>query len=330
MNPRFLVIKQAYIEDALKRDSIHQDIESLVSLITHIYPDAHIDTCAVTEEYEWLIHGRTVNSKSQIPTYTAVYICMHSADTTYNTTYHAARAHAVRLTCLYNATDILFHHAEKLAEVIALHGDVSAIRVKVPHQIHVDIEALNAEYVSSEQIAGKHMRSLFLPIHVMESQSHDYIKRKNTQASIEQKKLAYNFEEFVQHIDSTRHTGKKLTFREYIKSPEVYVVSIPDFRNEAIYSSLGFIHKEVNGRTNWYVHHMSPIHQQEVKDVVAHISKILFTRQIVVYALSVHPRRGVFVQYTIPLLHFALQYPTFLTTVAVESGIPATDLFLRL
>lgn len=330
MNPRFLVIKQAHIEDALKKDSIHQDIDSLIVLIRHVCTNAEIDICAVTEEHEWLIHGKKMNPSSQLKEYSAVYICMHSADSTYAVTYQAARTHAPRLTCVYNATDILFHHAEKLAEVIALHGDVSAIRVKVPHQIHVDVEILNADHIPSEQIAGKHMRSLFLPIHVMESQSHDYVKAKKKGVSIEQKRLAHNFEEFVQHIDSARHVGKTLTFREHIPAPEVFFISIPDFRNESIYTSLGFIHKQVGDRAHFDTQHLSTVHTQEVKDVITHISKILFTNQVVVYSLSVHPKRGAFVQYTIPLLHFALQYPEFLTTAAKESGVPATDLLLRL
>lgn len=330
MKPRFLVIKQAYVEDSLKRDSIQQDIGSLISLIAQVYPDAAVEICAVTEEYEWLVHGRNINPNSHLPQYIGVYICMHSADTTYDKVYLSASAYAPRVTCLYNATDMIFHHAEKLAEVIALHGDVSAIRVKVPHQIHVDIETLNTDCIPSEQIAGKHLRSLFLPIHVMESQSHEYVKRKDKVISIEQKRLANNFEEFVQHIDTTRHNGKTVTFREHIKSPEVFFISLPDFRNEHIYNSLGFIHKQVDGRAYWTVQSLAHTHRQEVKDVITHISKILFTNQAVVYALSIHPRRGVFVQYTIPLLHFALQYPEFLRVVAEESGIPLSELFLRM
>lgn len=330
MSLRFLVIRQAYVLDTLKRDSIQHDIESLVSLINTVHPTAVVETCALTDDGEWLVHGRKINPASQLPTYTKTYICIHSADVTYDTAYLSARAHTATFSCLYNATDTLFHHAEKLAEVIALHGDVSAIRVKVPHQIHVDIEALNTDHISSDEIAGKHLRNLFLPIHVMETQAHDYLKKKDRSSSVEQKRLAHTFEEFVTHIDSARHSGKNLTFREHIKGPEVYFISIPDFRNKRIYTTLGFIHKEVSGRSYWAVQPLAHTVRQEVDAVVSHVSGLLFTNQLVVYSLSVHPRRGAFVQYTIPCLHFALQYPDFLTTVAKENGIPLSDLFLQL
>lgn len=330
MSQRFLIIKQAFVEDVLKKQSIQSDIVLLSFLIKKIYPEGHIDTCSITEDNEWLIDGRKIKPEIKLKDYEVVYICIHNNDSVYDSAHLLAKAATSRHTSFYNATDNIFHHAERLAEMMALHGDISSVKVKIPHQIHVDVEPLNDDFISSDDIARKHLRNLFLPIHVMETASHDYLKEKNPFLTIENKNLANNLAEFTEHIDKVRHKSKKITFREHIKGPEVFCISVPHFRNQKIYTSLSFEHKEVGGKFYWENSRLAKNHQKEIGEVVGHVSSILFPDQVAVYALSVHPKRGVFVQYTLPLLHFSLQHPDFLLTLSSENGISATELFLKL
>ncbi len=149
------------------------------------------------------------------------------------------------------------------------------------------------------------MRQLFLPIHTLETKHSKYKNHKNVN-------LSYNAKEFIETIDQLRHKFDDLTFREYIEGHQVYVAVIPDFKGQDFYACLPLVEKNVNGISVFEMANLSMLEKEGVYNVVKNISKISFHNQPVVYKLSVHAKRGIFVQHSSSLLTYLLYYPDFI------------------
>jgi hypothetical protein len=172
----------------------------------------------------------------------------------------------------------------------------------------------NDNAITTGEIVSKYMRQLFLPIHTLETKHSKYKNHKNMN-------LSYNAKEFIENLDVLRHRFDDITFREYIEGKQVYIAVIPDFKDEEFYTFLPLIEKDVNGITMFEVANLSMIEKEGVKNVVTNISKISFQNQPVVYKLSVHPKRGIFVQHSSSVLTYLLYYPDFVFETVGSLGL---------
>jgi len=66
---------------------------------------------------------------------------------------------------------------------------------------------------------------------------------------------------------------------------------------------------------------LSIFEKEGIKNVATNISKVCFPKQPVVYKLSVHKKRGVFVQSTSSILTYLLYYPDFIFETVGSLGI---------
>jgi len=310
---KFLFIKPAHIEDAYLRHNVQEDIISLEQTLIKIYKDIDIEICAVSMESEWLMHGRKITPEIKLKSYDRVFVFVHNIDKAIDNIKQNTKLFAKHSTFVYKAEDEIFHNAEKLEALVKI-NNTENFKIKFPHQIHINAKEYNENAVTTGEIVAKFMRQLFLPIHTLETKHSKYKNHKNIN-------LSYNAPQFIENIDSLRHTFDELTFREYIQGHQVYVAVIPDFKGEDFYTFLPLVQKDVNGIAMFDVANLSMLEKEGVKNVVTNISKISFHNQPVVYKLSIHPKRGIFVQHTSSLLTYLLYYPDFVFESAGSLGL---------
>ncbi len=310
---KFLFIKPAHIEDEQVRYHTSEDILSLEQTLIKIYKDINIDICAVTLDDDWLIQGRNITPEVKLKTYDRVFVFVHNIDKTIDNINSILKIFSHKYTHLYKAEDEIFHNAEKLESLIKI-NNTAGFKIKFPHQIHINARECNDNAITTGEIVSKHIRHLFLPIHTLETKHSKHKNHKNIN-------LSYNALEFMENIDIFRHKFDDLTFREYIEGEHVYITVIPDFKGQDFYTGIPLVLKNVNGVEIFDIANLSFLEKEGVKNVAINISKISFHNQPVVYKLSVHPKRGVFVQHSSSLLTYLLYYPDFVFETAGSLGI---------
>lgn len=319
---KFLFIKSAYIPEEGLRVNTQDDILSLEQTLIKIYKDIDIEIVSVTVDGEWLMHGRKITPEVKLKSYDRVFVFVHNVDSTIDNIKQNTKLFAKHVTFLYKAEDEIFHNAEKLEELIKI-NNTENFKIRFPHQIHVNIKEHNENAVTTGEIVSKYMRQLFLPIHTLETKHSKHKNHKNIN-------LSYNAMQFIENIDMLRHRFDELTFREYIDGKHVYIAVIPDFKDEEFYTFLPLVEKDINGVAMFEVANLSMIEKEGVKNVVKNISKISFHNQAVVYKLSVHPKRGVFVQHSSSLLTYLLYYPDFVFETVGSLGLDIEEFVGRI
>lgn len=310
---KFLFVKPASIENEDIRYNTQEDILSLEQTLIKIYKDISIDICAVTLDNEWLIQGREIIPEVKLKSYDRIFIFVHNIDKVVDNVKINTKLFSNKYTYLYKAEDEIFHNAEKLSELIKI-NNTAGFKIKFPHQIHIDAKEYNDNAVTTAEIVGKYMRQLFLPIHTLETKHSKHKNHKNIN-------LSYNIREFADNIDTLRHRFDKLTLREYIEGEHVYVAVIPDFKNQEFYICLPLVLKNVNNLEIFDIANLSMLEKEGVKNVAINISKISFQNQSVVYKLSIHKKRGIFVQSSSSLLTYLLYYPDFVFETVGSLGL---------
>lgn len=310
---KFLFIKPAHIEDEQVRYHTGEDILSLEQTLIKIYKDINIDICAVTVDGEWLIQGRKITQEVKLKTYDRVFVFVHNIDKTIDNIKSNIKLFSHKHTYLYKAEDEIFHNAQKLEELVKI-NNTAGFKIKFPHQIHINAREYNENAVTTGEIVSKYMRQLFLPIHTLETKHSRHKNHKNIN-------LSYNAMEFIENIDMLRHKFDDITFREYIDGEHIYMAVIPDFKGEDFYTGLPLVLKEVNGLEVFDVANLSFLEKEGVQNVATNLSKVSFHSQPVVYKLSVHPKRGIFVQHSSSLLTYLLYYPDFVFETAGSLGL---------
>lgn len=322
MSVRILYLKKAYIADEHERRSLVDDMAAFENILTNIFPTISSEVCSITEDGEWLMHGRRVNPQAMLLDYEYVCVFIHGADSAYDRASAELSAHSKNNFFIYDVSDRLFHNAERLHGLIK-HNKLNA-SVKFPHQRHANMKAYNDDVTPVEDIVRAHVRELFLPIHIVETDHRKQIPLIHT------KTLAYTPNEFANILHERRHSSDSLTFREHIVGPTVYVIAIPGFRKQKVYTTIPLHYKEVNGAGYWDHIHLTTTENKNVTDAVEQVSSIAFSKQVVVYTLAIHPKRGVFIQSTAPLFDYMIHHPGFFLAAATESGILPTELFVLL
>ena len=293
---KFLFIKSAH-------NNVQEDILSLEQTLVKVYKDIDIEICAVTADSEWLMHGRKITPEIKLKSYDRVFVFVRNVDSTIDNIKENTKLFAKQVTFLYKAEDEIFHNAQKLEELVRI-NNTENFKIKFPHQIHINAKEYNDTAVTTGEIVSKYMRQLFLPIHTLETKHSKHRNHKNIN-------LSYNASQFIENIDNLRHMFDELTFREYIEGHQVYVAVIPHFNDRDFYTTIPLVEKDVNGINMFEVAPLSMLEKEGVRNVVTNISKISFQRQPVVYKLSVHKKRGIFVQHSSSLLTYLLYYPDF-------------------
>lgn len=310
---KFLFIKPAYIEDERLRYDTQEDILSLEQTLIKIYKDIDIEIVSVTQDGEWLIHGRKITPEIKLKNYDRVFVFVHNVDSIIDNVRENVKLFSHKYTYLYKAEDEIFHNAEKLAELIKI-NNTENFKIKFPHQIHINIKEYNDRAITTGEIVSKYMRQLFLPIHTLETKHAKHKNHKNIN-------LSYNAKEFIENLDIIRHRFDDVTFREYIDGKQVYIAVVPDFKNEEFYTFIPLVEKNVNGLSMFDVANLSMIEKEGVKNVATNISKISFQKQPVVYKLSVHSKRGIYVQHSSSILTYLLYYPDFVFETVGSLGL---------
>lgn len=319
---KFLFIKPAYIPEESLRIDTQDDIMSLEQTLIKIYKDIDIEIVSVTQDSEWLMHGRKITPEIKLKSYDRVFVFVHNIDKTIDNVKQNTKLFAKHVTFLYKAEDEIFHNAEKLAELVKI-NNTENFKIRFPHQIHVNMKEHNDNAITTGQIVSKYMRQLFLPIHTLETKHGKHKNHKNIN-------LSYNAKEFVENLDVLRHRFDEITFREYIEGKHVYIAVIPDFKGEDFYTFLPLMEKKVNEIEMFEVANLSMIEKEGVKNVVTNISKISFQKQPVVYKLSVHPKRGIFVQHSSSLLTYLLYYPDFVFETVGSLGVDIEEFMSKI
>lgn len=318
---KFLFIKSAYTPEESVRINIQDDILSLEQTLIKIYKDIDIEISSVTQDGEWLMHGRKITPEVKLKSYDRVFVFVHNIDKAIDNIKQNTKLFAKQVTFLYKAEDEVFHNAEKLAELIKI-NNTENFKIKFPHQIHVNTREYNDNAVTTGEIVSKYIRQLFLPIHTLETKHSKHKNHKNIN-------LSYNAKEFIENLDLLRHRFDDVTFREYIEGKQVYIAVIPDFKNEEFYTFLPLVEKDINGVAMFEVANLSMMEKEGVKNVVTNISKISFQKQPVVYKLSVHPKRGIFVQHSSSLLTYLLYYPDFVFETVGSLGLDIEEFMTK-
>lgn len=322
MSVRILYLKKAYIADEYARRSLIDDMAAFENITANIFPEVVSEVCAITEEGEWLVRGKRIVPAVLLMDYEYVAVFIHVGDTAYDLAAGELSAYSNNSFFIYSVSDTLFHNAERL------HGLIKAnkmhTQIKFPHQKHIDIKAYNEAVTPVEDIVRAHVRDLFLPIHIVDTDHRKQIPYIHT------KDLAYTPSEFANKLHDRRHLADSLTLREHIVGHTVYVLTIPGFRHQKVYATIPLVFKEVNGAGYWDTIKLTTAERDAVLQTVEHVSALAFSKQAVVYALSIHPKRGVFIQSTAPLFDYMIHHPGFFFAITAESGILPTELFVLL
>lgn len=319
---KFLFVKSAHIEDEMARYNVGADILSLEQSLIKIYKDISIDICAVTTDGEWLMHGRKITPEIKLKSYDRVFVFVHSNDQVSTNVKENLKLFANKYTFLYKAEDEVFHNSEKLAELIRI-NNTENFKIRFPTQKHIDMKAYNENGTTTHEIVAKYMRDLFLPIHTLETNHSKHKNHKNIN-------LSYNAKEFIENIDMLRHRFDEMTFREYIDGQQVYVAVVPGYRDEDFYVCIPLVEKTVNDIAMFEVANLNMIEKEGVKNIATNISKISFHNQPVVYKLTVHKKRGVFVQHSSSLLTYLVNYPDFVFETVGSLGLDVEEFMERI
>lgn len=319
---KFLFIKPASIDDEATRYSTQEDITSLEQTLIKVYKDIDIEICAVSADGEWLMHGRKITPEVRLKTYDRVFVFVHNIDSAIDNIRENTKLFSKAATFLYKAEDEIFHNAQKLEELVRI-NNTQNFKIKFPHQIHINAKGYNENATTTGEIVSKYMRQLFLPIHTLETKHSKHKNHKNI-------KLSYNAKEFIETIDELRHKFDDITFREYIEGYQVYVAVVPNFKGEDFYTFIPLIEKDVNGIAMFEVAPLSMLEKEGVKNVVKNISQISFQKQPVVYKLSVHQKRGIFVQHSSSLLTYLLYYPDFVFETVGSLGLDIEEFLSKI
>ncbi len=314
---KFLFIKSAYIENETEKYDIASDILSLEQTLIKIYKDVSIDICSVTLDNEWLISGRKIDVQNVLKKYDRSFVFVHNVDKTFLFIRDYLKHFSEKNTFLYKQEDQIFHHAKKLEEIVNI-NNTENYKIRFPHQKHVNIKSYNDNAITTEQIVGEYIRQLFLPIHTLPTNFSKHRAHKETN-------LSYNASEFINNLDQLKHIYDELTFREYIDGNHVYIAVIPDYKNQEYYLGLPLILKKINDIEIFDVANLSFMEKEGIKNLTTNISKICFNKRAVVYRLSIHKKRGVFVEHTSPLLTYLLHYPDFVFETAGSLGLDIED-----
>ncbi len=314
---RFLHIKRAYVVDATYTYEVERDLMSNSALLDSVYGVSLHDVCAITENGEWLVQGKKIDPTIFLKSYAIVFVYIHSPNNAYDRAQLMCKAYAEKHVMVYKATDAIAHHAERLASLI----ETYKLEAKIPHQIHVDLTDHNQNFTPSEIIAGKHIRNVFLPVHVIPSLYRLHVP------DMHKKLLANNHAELSEHIDSLRHANDHITLRSQITGESIFIAAIPGLREKKIYITMPLISKTMGPETFFIPAQLKENQKKELHNVVFDISHILFPTTGAVFALQAHPKRGVFVQATAPLYFFMLHNHNFLQEISETHGIPLKNLF---
>ncbi len=319
--PRILSIKKAFVEDEGIRFAILDDMALLERFLTEVYAGTVVDfdTCGVSTDKEWLIKGRPIHPETTIGDYDSVFVFIHSNDSDFDYVKHILKTTRAKVVYMYDYADTLFHHAERLESLMRTHRSL-VYPVKFPHQKHVDLTSYNDTFKSVEDIVRDYYRSLFLPIEVVDTDH----KKHPQQLDIA---VLENPTAFAEEIHKKRHISDKLTFREHISPVHVWVVVIPNFRNERLYTTIALTRKKVGDLYLWDVFRTTDAVRNDIKQTVSAVSTVAFGHKSVVYTLAIHHKRGVFVKSTNDLLFFAIHHPDFFFDLAKENGIAPLELF---
>lgn len=320
MSMRFLHIKRAHVVDKALAYQVEKDIASNMTLLEQIYAGCMHDICAITEGGEWLMHGRKIDPTTLLMLYPTTFIYIHSPNTAYDAATLLCKAHAQQYVSIYHAIDAVAHHTERFASLVKTH----AMRVKIPHEVYVDMRAYNENFTTSEAIAAEHIRRVFLPVRIVPSLYRDYVSHMHDDT------LAHNHAELSQHIEALRHTHDHITMREHIQGEYVYVVSIPHFRNEDMYITMPITVKQIEGLTHFQITQVGKKEKKEIDQVVKQVSTVLFENKSVIYKVRIHGKRGVFIEGTSPAYYFIIHHHDALFALASSHGIAVRELFERL
>jgi hypothetical protein len=315
---RFLHIKRAYTVDESLVYEVQRDLALNMKLLEDVYSESTHDVCSITEDGEWLMHGRIIDPTVVLQLYFVVFIYIHSPSSVYDRAMLLCSAHAQKHVSLYHALDKITHHTERLASLIK----TQRILAKIPHEVYLDMSGYNENHTSSESIAGAHIRNVFLPIHIIPSSYVTHTPYVHTT------RLAHTYSELAEHIEAVRHTHTHITLREHIQGDFVYVVSIPNFRDQRTYITMPLVSKSVEGLIHFQEAKLGDVQKKEISHVVENLSRVLFGgSSCVVYKLKAHGKRGIFVEGTIPAYFFMLHNYDFLYTLASSHGVSVQELF---
>lgn len=320
--PRILTIKKSFVEDEVLRFSMLEDMVSLERFLTEVHAGSVLDfdTCGISDDREWFVKGRVIHPEIHISQYDTVFVFVHGTDVDFDYVKHVLKTVHNHVVYIYDYTDRLFHHAERLESLIKTHRSL-IYPVKFPHQKHVDMKPYNEEFCSVEDIVRDHYRNLFLPIEVVQTEHIHHLKDLDFITAVQTP------EAFAEQIHNKRHTFDYLTFREHISDMHVYVVVVPHFRNEKLYTTIALSRKKAGSGYIWDVFHTSDKIRNEIKQTVSAVSSVVFSKKPVVYTLAIHHKRGVFVKSTNDFLLFAIHHPDFFFDLAKENGIAPLELF---
>ncbi len=319
---RILAIKKSFVEDETLRFSVLDDMASLERFLIELYTGSLLDfdTCGISDDREWLVRGRVIYPEIHISEYETVFVFVHGNDKDFEYIKHTLKTVHHNIIYMYDYADRLFHHAERLESLIKTHRSL-IYPVKFPHQKHADMRSYNEEFRSVEDIVRDHYRNLFLPIEVVQTEHIHHLKDLDFITPIQTP------EAFAEQVHNKRHVFDYLTFREHISDVHVYVVVIPRFRNEKLYTTIALSRKKVGSGYIWDVFHTSDKIRNEIKQTVSAVSSVVFSKKPIVYTLAVHHKRGVFVKSTNDLITFAIYHPDFFFNLAKENGIAPLELF---
>lgn len=320
MSLRILHITRAHVSDLGLKYEVARDLELNKTFLEKIFTGCMHDICAITENGEWLMQGRTIDPATLLKLYPLAFIYIHSPSSAYDAATLFCKAHAQQFVSIYNAIDAITHHTERLASLIKTH----AMMAKVPHEVYMDMEKYNENFTSAEGIASEHIRKVFLPVQIVSSLYRTRIPDVHTI------QLAHNHAELAGHIENLRHSHTHITLREHIQGEHVYVVSIPHFRKEDLYITMPLVTKQIEGLTHFQEIQLGKKEKNEIVQVTSGISKVLFPKTSVIYKLKVHGKRGVFVEGTYPSYFFMLHNHDFFFTLASSHGIPVQELFEKI
>ena len=306
--------------DELLSHEVERDMISNTQLLEKIYEGCMHDVCAITEDGEWLMHGRKIDPTTLLKLYPTVFIYVHSPSAVYDAATLFCKAHAQQYVSIYNAMDVLTHHTERLASLIK----TQRLLAKIPHEVYVDMHMHNEKVTPSDVVAGSHIRNIFLPVQLVSS------LYKTSTPHIHKTKLAHNHTDLTEQIDEMRHLHTHITLREHIQGDNVYVVSIPNFRHEKIYATMPLVSKDVEGLIHFQEATLGKNQKEEISQVVGDVSQALFKMSPVVFKLKAHGKRGIFIEGTIPAYFFVLHNHDFLFALASTHGVSVQDLFEKL
>ncbi len=115
MSVRILYIKNAYIEDEDLRLTTRSDMDSFSNVSEKVFAGQAVrtDTCAVSEDREWIMDGRVIDPII-VASYDWCVVFVHSGSIVFDVVKDVVSAYGKKVIYMYELTDMMFHHAERL------------------------------------------------------------------------------------------------------------------------------------------------------------------------------------------------------------------------